>query len=120
LQICVEGGIPSLILYLLFFGRGFTNLRKLRKSRKQLDPHTVLLVGALHSSLVGFVVGALFAPEAYQFFPYFAVAYTSALAAIIAEQAGPRGTTLEPKSRFRQFGEFRANDRKSDALTVVR
>jgi O-antigen ligase len=86
LQICVEGGIPSLILYLLFFGRGFSNLRKLRKRAKELDPHTVLLVGALHSSLVGFVVGAVFSPEAYQFFPYFAIAYTSALVATLVEQ----------------------------------
>jgi O-antigen ligase len=86
LQICVEGGIPSLILYLLFFGRGFSNLRKLRKRSKELDEQTVLLVGALHSSLVGFVIGALFSPEAYQFFPYFAIAYTSALVATLVEQ----------------------------------
>lgn len=86
LQICVEGGIPSLILYLLFFGQGFSNLRKLRRRRKELDEHTLLLVGALHSSLVGFVVGALFSPEAYQFFPYFAIAYTSALVATLVEQ----------------------------------
>ncbi len=86
LQICVEGGIPSLILYLLFFGRGFGNLRKLLKRRKDLDGQTLLLVGALHSSLVGFVIGALFSPEAYQFFPYFAIAYTSALVATLVEQ----------------------------------
>lgn len=85
LQIAVEGGIPSLILYLLFFARGFRNLRLLQK-HKDLDPDTRLFVGALHSSLVGFVVGALFAPEAYQFFPFFAVAYTAALLAIVREQ----------------------------------
>jgi hypothetical protein len=85
LQIAVEGGIPSLILYLLFFARGFRNLRLLQK-HKDLDPDVRLFVGALHSSLVGFVVGALFAPEAYQFFPFFAVAYTAALLAIVREQ----------------------------------
>ena len=36
--------------------------------------------------MIGFAVGALFAPEAYQFFPYFAVAYTSALVATLAQQ----------------------------------
>jgi len=81
LEIGVEGGIPALILYLLFFSRGFANLRKLRKMA-WLDPETTLFVGALHSSLIGFVVGALFAPEAYQFFPYFSVGFTSALLAI--------------------------------------
>lgn len=85
LQIGVEGGIPVLILYLLFFQRGFANLRLIRKAQT-LDAQTTLFVGALHSSLVGFVVGACFAPEAYQFFPYFAIAYTSALVAIVKEQ----------------------------------
>lgn len=86
LQIAVEGGILSLVLYLLFFARGFSNLSQLRKMGRQ-DKETELLVGALHSSLIGFVVGALFAPEAYQFFPYFAVAYTSALLAMAKEKA---------------------------------
>lgn len=85
LQMGVEAGIPALILYLMFFWCGFSNLRKLRK-RGDLDPETTLFVGALHSSLIGFVVGALFAPEAYQFFPYFAVAQTSALFAIVMER----------------------------------
>ena len=69
----------------MFFWYGFKNLRRLRKKRN-LDPEIVLLVGALHSSLIGFVVGAFFSPEAYQFFPYFAVAQTSALWAIVREQ----------------------------------
>jgi O-antigen ligase len=84
LQIAAEGGIVSLILYLLFFAKGFGNLRRLRR-RKDLDPDVILFSGALHSSLVGFVVGALFSPEAYQFFPFFAVAYSSALFAYVGE-----------------------------------
>ena len=118
LQIAVEGGIPSLILYLALFGRGFSNLRKLRR-RKDLDEHTTLLVGALYSSLIGFAVGALFAPEAYQFFPYFAVAFVSALTATVAEQEraaepGTQGT------RLRRVGGFRLNDRKPNAVTLAR
>jgi O-antigen ligase len=84
LQIAVEGGIPAGILYILFFYGGFRNLKKLRR-RKDQNPGEVLFVGALHSALIGFVVGALFAPEAYQFFPYFFIAYTSVLAAISRE-----------------------------------
>lgn len=84
LQIGVEVGIPALILYILFFVRGFGNLRRIRRYRN-LDPEVVLFTGALTSSLVGFVVGALFSPEAYQFFPYFAVSFTSALLAMIVE-----------------------------------
>jgi O-antigen ligase len=85
LQIAVEGGIPVLILYLMFFSRGFSNLRRLRRLGDS-DPEVKLFAGALHSSLVGFLVGALFAPEAYQYFPYFAVAYTAVLLAIEQEQ----------------------------------
>jgi O-Antigen ligase len=85
LEIAADGGIPVLILYLLFFARGFVNLRALSE-RRDLDDETVLFVGALKSSLVGFVVGACFAPEAYQFFPYFTVCYTSALWAITKER----------------------------------
>ncbi len=85
LQIAVEGGIPVLILYLLFFWRGFSNLRRLRRVPKT-DRDIELFAGALHSSLIGFLVGALFAPEAYQYFPYFAVSYTAVLLAIAKEQ----------------------------------
>ena len=85
LQIAVEGGIPCLILYLLFFRNGFRNLKVLRRT-PNLDQHTVLFVGALHSSLIGFVVGAMFAPEAYQFFPYFAVAFTATLLQTVKER----------------------------------
>lgn len=85
LQIAADGGIPVLILYLLFFGAGFANLRFLSKVRG-LDKETVLFVGALKSSLVGFAIGACFAPEAYQFFPYFAVCYSSVLVAIVRER----------------------------------
>ena len=82
LQIAVEAGIPAAVVYILFFACGFRNLKKLRR-QKGLDPKITLFVGALHCSLVGFVVGALFSPEAYQFFPYFAVAYTSAFWAVV-------------------------------------
>jgi len=85
LQIAADGGIPVLILYLLFFARGFANLRLLGRE-KNLDRETILFVDALKGSLVGFVVGAWFAPEAYQFFPYFAVCYTSVLLAIVRER----------------------------------
>lgn len=105
LQIAVEGGFLSLVLYLLFFGRGFGNLRQLRRLGGH-DAETELFTGALHSSLVGFIVGALFAPEAYQFFPYFAVAYTSALLAIAKEKRAEAGTTPDvtpPRTNLRKF-----------------
>jgi O-antigen ligase len=97
LQITVEGGFPSLILYLLFFYRGFVNLRYLLR-RRDLDAETTVFVGALHGSLVGFVVGALFAPEAYHYFPYFTVAYTASLLAMVKAQDQSEPALVLPES----------------------
>jgi O-antigen ligase len=119
LQICVEGGIPSLIIYLMFFSAGFKNLRIMRKA-KNLDEHTVLFVGALHSSLIGFVVGALFAPEAYQFFPYFAVAFTSTLLQTLKERELEPSTAPAGPSKPRHFLEVYADYGKTGAVTPVR
>jgi O-antigen ligase len=118
LQICAEGGIPVLILYLMFFGRGFMNLKILHK-KKDLDPDIVLFVGALHSSLVGFVVGALFAPLAYQLFSYFAVAFTAALLQTVKEHEQEPGTALPPPKKPRHFLETYADHGKTGAVTLV-
>ncbi len=119
LQVCAEGGIAVLVLYLMFFYRGFKNLKTLRKT-KNLDPDIVLFVGALQSSLVGFVVGALFAPEAYQFFPYFAVAFTATLLQTIKEQDQDTGTVLPPPKKPRHFLEVYADHRTAGAVSPVR
>jgi O-antigen ligase len=110
LQIGVEVGVPALVLYLLFFARGFGNLRKIRR-RRNLDPEIVLFNGALTASLVGFVVGALFSPEAYQFFPYFAVAFTAALLRIIVESE-QSGETVEPMPVLEHSGWLAAQRKK--------
>jgi O-antigen ligase len=99
LQIAAEGGIPALVLYLMFFRCGFINLKRLGK-RQEIDSQAVLFRGALHASIIGFIVGACFAPEAYQFFPYFTVCYTSVLLAMSNERAvlhfeRPRSITIE-------------------------
>jgi O-antigen ligase len=110
LQIGAEAGIPALILYLLFLGSAFKNLRELRR-RKDLDLHTTLFVGALHSSLIGFAVGALFAPSGYNFFPYFAVAQTSVLMAIVRETDASVGAPELVKEPRRHIGIYARNQR---------
>jgi O-antigen ligase len=119
LQICVEAGIPALIVYLMFISCGFKNLRVVRKA-KDLDTHTVLFIGALHSSLVGFLVGALFAPEAYQFFPYFAVAFTSVLRQIVKERELEAGTVDPVRSKPRHFLEAYAHFGRTGTVAPVR
>jgi hypothetical protein len=103
----------------MFFGRGFKNLKKLRR-RRDLDPESILLVGALHSSLIGFLVGAFFAPEAYQFFPYFAVCYTSVLFAIVREREPSEVLRTDSSGQLQHRMEIYANNDRPSALTPVR
>jgi hypothetical protein len=119
LQVCAEGGIAVLIIYLMFFWRGFKNLKALRQTRN-LDPDIVLFVGALQASLVGFVVGACFAPEAYQFFPYFAVAFTATLLQTVKEQQQGPGPALPPPQKPRHFLEVYADHGTAGAVSPVR
>jgi len=107
LQICVEGGIPVLILYLMFFYRDFQNMFTLHRM-KVLDPEVRLFAGALTGTQVGFVVGALFSPEAYQFYPYFAAAFTATLLQTVREQQaekdkGPAPDSTVPSNKPRHF-----------------
>jgi O-antigen ligase len=107
LQIAAEGGIPALILYILFFHRGFANLRRLVKT-ENLDEETKLFAAASRASLIGFLVGASFGPEAYQFFPYFAVCYTSVMVAMVEERRSVVAPTLpDPAlSPHRRYADF--------------
>ncbi|HUO14441.1 MAG TPA: O-antigen ligase family protein [Verrucomicrobiae bacterium] len=102
LQMAAEGGLGALVFYLLFFGRGFGNLRRLRKF-PGYDPEMDLFAGALFATLVGFVVGALFAPEAYQYFPYFAVAYTSVMLAIAREGHSSDGQSSNSPPKLQRW-----------------
>ncbi|MGH9513709.1 MAG: O-antigen ligase family protein [Terriglobales bacterium] len=104
LQVAAEGGIISLVLYFMFFYSGFANLRKLR--RRELGAEATLFAGALHSSLIGFVVGALFAPEAYEFFPFFAVAYTSVLLAIVEKRPIEDPASAESRPLLRKSDQY--------------
>ena len=84
------------------------------------DREISLFYGALHSSLVGFVVGACFAPEAYQFFPYFTVAYTSVFFLIIKERQDSSAAPVKAARRSRHFTEVDATDEPPAVLPSLR
>jgi putative inorganic carbon (HCO3(-)) transporter len=86
-QMSSEGGLPALILYVMILWCGFKNVKaakRLARSNRELT----LIAGALHASLAGFAVGSFFSSYAYQFFPYFLVAYTTALLWIVKKSTG--------------------------------
>lgn len=118
LEIAVEGGIPALVLFLLFFRCGFRNLRLLRK-RKNLPMDYEVFSGAVHASLIGFVVGALFGPEAYHFFPYVAVAYTSVMVAMVKRLEDQPASEAASNGFRRQTVRSYAADRKHQPAVKV-
>ena len=85
-QMSAEGGLPALILYVMILWRGFKNVRATKRLARSKEEFA-LIAGALHASLAGFAVGSFFSSYAYQFFPYFLVAYTTALLWIAKKSA---------------------------------
>jgi hypothetical protein len=85
-QMSSEGGVPALVLYLMIVWRGFSNLAATKRLSRSSEERRIL-AGALRASLMAFVFGSFFASEAYLFFPYFFVAYTTALYGISAREA---------------------------------
>jgi hypothetical protein len=79
-ELSAEAGLPALFLFLVFLTLAFRNLRRMRKSPGyNANPQIRLFTSALWASLAAYLVGAAFADTEYSLFPYFMVAYTSAL-----------------------------------------
>jgi len=85
-QMSSEGGVFAFVLYIMILWRGFANLAGTKRLPRPTDERG-MLAKALRASLVAFVFGSFFASEAYQLFPYFFVAYTTALYTISAREA---------------------------------
>jgi O-antigen ligase len=90
-ELSSEAGIPALAIFLTIIGLAFRNLRRVRKAPGyKTNSELQLFTGALWAGLAAYLVGAAFSSTAYALFPYFMVAYTSALYRIgfSAESAG--------------------------------
>ena len=87
-ELAAEGGIPALILFVLVFYCTFRNLRRVRKSQAyKRDPVIRGLTGGLWVSAAAYVMSAFFASTEYSMYPYFLVAYTTALYQISRSQS---------------------------------
>jgi hypothetical protein len=96
-QISSEGGIPAFVLYVFILWRGIVNLRDVARHPKLAKGARVFSMG-LQASLAAYIVGSFFASDAYQFFPYCLIAYTSALRLIVRRdlQASISASTTQP------------------------
>jgi O-antigen ligase len=79
-EIAAEAGLPAFVLFVLVLYCAFYNLRKVRKSDAyKRDPDIRGLTGGLWVSAGAYVMSAFFASTEYSMYPYFLVAYTTAL-----------------------------------------
>jgi len=79
-ELSSETGLPGLFLYVLFLALAFRNLHRIRKLKGyKANQDIQLFASALWAGLAAYLVGAFFASTEYSLFPYFMVAYTSAL-----------------------------------------
>lgn len=107
-QMSSEGGLPAFVLFLAILFSGFSNVSKIKKAAGTHNDLSSLLQG-LHASLAGYVTGALFANTGYQFFPYFLVAYTTALLWIAKK------STTQSKRR-KSLSEDKSDEQTFDSL----
>jgi O-antigen ligase len=102
-EIAAEAGFPAFFLFMMMVYRTMRNLRMVRKSRLcDTDPDIKGISSALWVSVSAFLVSAFFASTEYSMYPYFLVAYTTALYQITTERElatveSPSGTTEREK-----------------------
>jgi O-antigen ligase len=79
-ELSSETGLTGLGLFLAILYLTFRSLRKVPKTDAyKADPRIQLFTSALRAGLTAYIVGAAFASTSYTLFPYFMVAYVSAL-----------------------------------------
>jgi O-antigen ligase len=79
-ELGAEAGLPALFLFLLILGCAFRNLWRVTKSDAYKSNQQIqIFTGAMWASLGAYLVGAAFSDTQYNLFPYFMVAYTTAL-----------------------------------------
>jgi O-antigen ligase len=102
-QMGAEGGIPSLILFLLVIGTAFRSVLLARRSSLyKHDRDFRILVGALFSAFGAYFVGAFFSDTAYNLFPYFLIGYASVVRRIAEAQKMPLDISVRRPDLWKQ------------------
>jgi hypothetical protein len=95
-QMSSEGGVPAFLLFVLILWCGFRNINATKGMARGREPD--LWASGLRASLGAFIVGSFFASEAYQFFTYFLVGYTTVLGRIAASERVARKLAVQDSS----------------------
>lgn len=110
-ELSSETGLSGLALFLAILFLTFRSLKAIRKTpAHQNDPQVQLFTSALKAGAGAYIVGACFASTAYTLFPYFMVAYVSALYKIcsspeLTQDKQSAGTTLKSRNPQNSYGK---------------
>jgi O-antigen ligase len=112
-ETAAEGGIPALIFFMLMLYRTLRNVKMTRLSKMyEANAEVRGLTGGLWVSVAAYMISAFFASTEYSMYPYFLVAYTTALYTIVAgqEQAATMESTTGGIRGKRKYGTKQAGE----------
>ena len=95
-QMSSEGGVPALLLFVMILWCSFQNINATKRKGPGREPD--LWARGFRASLGAFIVGSFFASEAYQFFTYFLVGYTTVLGRIASSEREIRKLAAQESS----------------------
>jgi O-antigen ligase len=112
-ETAAEGGIPALVFFMLMLYRTLRNIKMTRLSKMyETNAEVRGLTGGLWVSVAAYMISAFFASTEYSMYPYFLVAYTTALYTIVAgqEQAASLESTTSGIRGKRRYGTKQAGE----------
>ncbi len=107
-ELAAEGGFPAFILFVMMLVRTIKNLKYVRQSPMfDRDSDIRGLGSGLWVSVAAYMVSAFFASTEYSMYPYFLVAYTTALYTLTTQKEKELALEGAPKvdERERKFGK---------------
>jgi O-antigen ligase len=104
-ELGAEAGFPALLLFVLLLIRARINLKRVSRSETfKQDMEIQVFTGAMWASFAAYLVGAAFSDTQYHLFPYFLVAYTTALYHLACVLPNETGTGMKEQTQEASAG----------------
>jgi hypothetical protein len=101
-ELAAEGGIMSLVLFLLAVWAAFKDIKQVRKLPKyKEDIEFQIFTQAVWAGMVAYLAGSFFASTEYNLYPYFMLAYACVLLRIAKQSQPSNDPTNKPRSLTR-------------------